>query len=227
VTVIELGGESPSTWSYNGSAEFNAASTYKLVAMMDEAQRIASGAVSASGNVCFQQSDWEDGWFDEYKPGACYTRQVLASRAGIQSDNTAGHMLVRDIGGTQALNAFAAAEGATASELFKDPNTTTADDLATLLSALASGRLGGAAAQAWLYPLLTHTRYEAGIPAGVPSGASVVHKTGDVDSTLDDAAIVQGGRNGAYVIVVMSDGASGWGLLASISAAVWSYEQSR
>jgi len=228
VTVVELGGSDPLTWSLDGSAVFTAASTYKLVALMIEAQNIASGATDPNGLVCYQDSDYEPGWFDDYAPGECFTRNELASRAGQQSDNTAGHMLVRDVGGVEALNAWAASVG-TIDSAFSDPNTTTAADLAVLWTAEANGSLGGASAQAWLYPLLTGTTTEAGVPAGA-SESTVVHKTGAIDAVENDAALVTSGPDGPYVLVVMTDGlggAAGWGLIASISASVWQTETSR
>jgi beta-lactamase class A len=228
VTVVELGGSDRLTWSLDGGAVFTAASTYKLVALMMEAQSIASGATDPNGLVCYQDSDYEAGWFDDYAAGECFTRNELASRAAQQSDNTAGHMLVRDVGGVDVLNAWAASVGTTDSA-FSDPNTTTADDLAVLWTAEANGRLGGASAQAWLYPLLTGTTTEAGVPAGV-SGSTVVHKTGAIDAVENDAALVASGPAGPYVLVVMTDGlggAAGWGLIASISATVWQTEASR
>jgi beta-lactamase class A len=228
VTVVELGGSDPLTWSLDGGAVFTAASTYKLVALMMEAQNIASGVTDPNGLVCYQDSDYEAGWFDDYAPGECFTRNELASRAGQQSDNTAGHMLVRDVGGVDALNAWAASAGTTDSA-FSDPNTTTAADLAVLWTAEANGSLGGASAQAWLYPLLTGTTTEAGVPAGV-SGSPVVHKTGAIDAVENDAALVTTGPDGPYVLVVMTDGlggTAGWGLIASISASVWQTETSR
>lgn len=228
VTVVELGGSDPLTWSLDGGAVFTAASTYKLVALMMEAQKIASGTTDPNGLVCYQDSDYEAGWFDDYGPGVCFTRNVLASRAAQQSDNTAGHMLVRDVGGVDALNAWAASVGTTDSA-FSDPNTTTAADLAVLWTAEAKGSLGGASAQAWLYPLLIGTTTEAGVPAGV-SGSTVVHKTGAIDAVENDAALVTTGPDGPYVLVVMTDGiggAAGWGLIAGISATVWQTEASR
>ena len=137
-------------------------------------------------------------------------------------------MLVRDIGGAAALNAWAASIGATSSDFFTD-NITTASDLAFLWAAEARGDLGGAAAQAWLYPLLTNTRTESGVPAGV-SGATVVHKTGTIDLVDNDAALITSSPSGPYVLVVMTDGLGGpegWQLIAGISAVVWQFEVSR
>ena len=228
VTLIELGGTDPVTWSVNGEEGFTAASTYKLAALMLEAENIAAGATDPNGAVCFEPGDYESGWFDDYEVGMCLTRSELAARAGIYSDNTAGHMLVRDVGGAAVLNGWAASIGATSSEFF-DANTTTAADLAALWEAEARSDLGGAAAQAWLYPVLTRTRTESGVPAG-SSGVTVVHKTGAIDLVENDAALVTSGPDGAYVLSVMTDdlgGAAGWQLIAGISATVWQLEASR
>src|SRR4051794_15720139 len=43
VTLVELGGTSPARWTLNGGSKVDAASTYKLPAMMLEAQAIAAG----------------------------------------------------------------------------------------------------------------------------------------------------------------------------------------
>jgi beta-lactamase class A len=228
VTVIELGGADKTAWSLNGGGVFTAASTYKLAALMLEAQNIAAGKTDPNGAVCYQDSDYEDGWFADYEPGMCLTRNELAMRAGKYSDNTAGHMLVRDIGGAGVLNAWAASLGATSSAFYVD-NTTTSADLAALWLAEAQGNLGGTAAQAWLYPFLTNTRTESGVPAGV-AGATVVHKTGTIDRVDNDAALVTSGPDGAYILVVMTDGlggAEGWQLIAGISVSVSAFEATR
>jgi beta-lactamase class A len=229
VSLVELGGLDPLTWSANGSEVFTAASTYKLAALMLEAEDIAAGSTDPNGVVCYQPDDYEAGWFDDYTDGACFTRNELALRAGTYSDNTAGHMLVRDVGGAAVLNAWAASLGATNSAFFVG-NTTTADDLAALWLAEAQGTIGGAAAQAWLYPVLTGTRTESGVPAGVPGGVVVVHKTGTIDLVDNDAALVTSGPDGPYLLVVMTDGlggAPGWQLIATISADVWQFEADR
>jgi len=229
VTLVELNGTEPITWALDGSTVFTAASTYKLAALMMEAQGIAAGTTDPGGLVCYQPDDYEAGWFDDYSPGECFTRYDLAWRAGIYSDNTAGHMLVRDVGGAAALNAWAASIGASNTSFFVG-NTTTSDDLAALWVAESAGLLGGTAAQAWLYPLLTNTSYEAGIPAGVGAGTEVVHKIGALDQVDDDAALVVVDPDEEYILTVMTDGPggdAGWQLIASISAAVWQFESSR
>ena len=229
MTLVELGGSRPLSWSLDGGTSFSAASTYKLAALMLEAQNIAAGGIDPNGLLYYQAADYEDGWYADYSDGAAFTRATIAARAGQQSDNTAGHMLVRDVGGATVLNAWSAAVG-TAGSSFFDGNTTTSDDLAVLWVAEAEGKLGGAAAQAWLYPLLTRTAYETGIPAGVPAGITVVHKTGAVDLTENDAALILGATSGPYVLTVLTDGldeSAGPALVAGISKAVWQFEAAR
>jgi beta-lactamase class A len=222
VSLIELGGSSPQSWSLSGDESYVAASTYKLPLLMDEAQNIASGAASANDTVCYDPGDWEDGWFGDYTAGSCFTRGELDRRVGTYSDNTAAHMLVRVDGGTDALNAYARAHGASESQ-FYDPNETTSADLARLWQNEAGGAAGGTAAQQYLYPLLTNTAYEDGIPAGVPQGTTVVHKIGILDGELNDTALVTSGPHGAYVLAVCTEGGS-WSLIADIAHAVALFE---
>jgi beta-lactamase class A len=228
ITLVDVGGASPQRWSLQGSDSFTAASTYKLPVLMWNAQGIAAGQLHDTDSICYQDGDWEDGWFGDYSAGACYTRLELATRVGQHSDNTAAHMLVRDMGGSDVLNAFARTAGAVNSALWV-PNTTTPDDLAALWVAEDQGDLGGAAAMQWLTPLLSHNE-TSGILGGLPPSAAALAKWGWIDSTENDAALVLSGKAGPYVLVVMTSGdgsAQGWDLLAALSARVWQYESQR
>lgn len=102
----------------------------------------------------------------------------------------------------------------------------TSNDLARLWQSEAEGQAGGATAQGYLYPLLSHTSYEQGVPAGVPANVTVVHKVGFIDSLLHDSALVTSGPRGAYVLSILTDGGS-WELLSAISRAVWTFEATR
>jgi beta-lactamase class A len=228
ISLQELSGPRRNTVSLNGNQSFYAASTYKLPLLMAEAQQVASGQTSPSDVLCFDPSDAEDGWFDDYEVGSCFTRDELALRAGRYSDNTAAHILVRYLGGPDALNSYAKSIGMTASALWV-PNTTTPDDLTAAWVDEALGRLGGSAAQRWLFPVLTHTANEDGIPSGLPASATVVHKVGTMYGTENDAAYIVDGPI-TYVLSVSVDGldeAAGWSLIAQISARIWQYELSR
>src|ERR1700738_3797683 len=225
IAVVDLRGPQPKRTELNAGATFGAASTYKFVALMANAEHIAAGSMRSSDRLCFRSSQAEDGWFKDYTAGECFSRQTLAARAARYSDNTAGHMLVDSLGGGMALNAYARSHGATRSAFYY-PNRTTAGDLASLWAAEAQGQGGGPSAQQWVDPLLTRTAFEQGIPAGVPGSARVVHKVGWIDSTVNDAALVTA-PGARYVLVVTTDGLGGmpgWALVARISAVVWRYE---
>jgi beta-lactamase class A len=228
ISLQELSGPRRNSLSLNGNQSFYAASAYKVPLLMAEAQQIATGEASPSDELCYDPSDAEDGWFTDYADGSCFTRDELAMRAGRYSDNTAAHILVRYLGGPDALNGYAKSIGMNASALWI-PNTTTTDDLTAAWVNEALGRLGDGSAQRWLYPLLTHTANEEGVPAGLPATATVVHKVGTMYGTDNDSAyVVNGGV--AYVLAVSVDGldeAEGWPVIARISARIWQYELSR
>ncbi|HYW23302.1 MAG TPA: serine hydrolase [Terriglobales bacterium] len=229
VTLTELGGTDPQSWSLNGDEPFTAASTYKLPLLMEEAQNVTAGRWHGTDSLCYQDTDLEDGYYGDYQDGVCMSRSQLEHRVGLNSDNTAAHILVRYAGGTAALNKYAQSHGAKESAFYV-PNTTTSSDLARLLVDEASQRAGGRAAQQYLYPILTHTSYEDGIPAGVPAGTTVVHKIGVLDTVVNDAALVPKGPRGAYVLVICTDGPggdAGWKLLADVSRTVWRFEAAR
>jgi hypothetical protein len=229
VSLIELGGVAPvPLWSLRGDTVWQADSTYKLPLLMAEAQGIASGKFKVTDSLCYKSSDYEAGWYDDYAPGKCFMRGVLATRVGHFSDNTAAHILVRYLGGSTALNAFAKSMGATVSKFFL-PNTTTTNDLARLWLAEARGDAGGAVAQKWLYPLLTSTYWESGIPAGTPR-APVVHKVGYNGKSINDAALVVRGPKGAYVLAICTYGpgnAAGWAIVSKMANRVWLFEAAR
>src|SRR3982074_422155 len=185
---------------------------------MGGAQQIAAGETSPSAVRCFDAGDAEDGWFTDYADVSCFPRDDLAVRTGRYSDNTAAHILVRHLGGPDALNAYAKSIGMTASALWI-PNTTTTDDLTAAWVDEALGRLGAGPAQAWLYPVLTHTASELGIPAGLPGTATVVHKVGTMYGTENDSGYIVNGTI-AYVLSVSVDGldeAAGFALTARCS----------
>jgi beta-lactamase class A len=224
IVVVDLRGSQPQRIELNGDLSFVAASTYKFPALMANAERIAAGTMKPNDRVCFRPSQAEDGWYDDYDPGECFTRQTIAARAATYSDNTAGHMLVDDLGGAGALNSYARSRGAAQSKFFY-PNQTTASDLAALWVTEAQGRAGGQRAQQWLYPLLTKTAFETGIPAGVPASTRVVHKIGQIRTTIIDAGLVIGPK-AHYALAIALDGVpgdAGWALVARFSKVVWQY----
>ena len=85
-------------------------------------------------------------------------------------------------------------------------NTTTARDLATLLAAIQQRRAASPAATAEILRMLLGQEFNEGIPAGLPRGVRVAHKTGSITALLHDAAIVYPAGRPPYVLVVLTRG---------------------
>ena len=85
-------------------------------------------------------------------------------------------------------------------------NTTTAHDLAVLLVAIATNRAASAASCAWMRDVLFAQAYNTAIPAGLPRGTRIAHKTGDITRVEHDAALVYPDHGAPYVLVVLTSG---------------------
>lgn len=85
-------------------------------------------------------------------------------------------------------------------------NTTTARDLGILLEAIATGHAASPEACREMMAILARQRFNDAIPAGLPPGTRVAHKTGDITAINHDAAVVFPARGPAYVLVVLTRG---------------------
>jgi beta-lactamase class A len=110
-------------------------------------------------------------------------------------------------------------------------NTTTARDLATILRAIEEGRAGSPEATREMREILLAQEFNEKIPAGLPSGVRVAHKTGEITAHSHDAAIVYPLGRAPYVLVVLTrgiqDGAKSSKLIADISSIVYARNSAR
>jgi beta-lactamase class A len=101
-------------------------------------------------------------------------------------------------------------------------NTTTARGLLTLLDAIASGRAVSRDADREMVAILSRQKFNEGIPAGLPAGTVVAHKTGSITRIQHDAGIVYAPR--PYVLVVLvrglDDGTRAQALIADITRVI-------
>ncbi len=110
-------------------------------------------------------------------------------------------------------------------------NTTTARALATLMAAIESGRAGSPASTRHMRDILLRQAFDEEIPAGLPPGTLVAHKTGSITAILHDAAIVYPTGRSAYVLVVLTgeitDPAVARRLISDIAREVHTFDGAR
>jgi beta-lactamase class A len=110
-------------------------------------------------------------------------------------------------------------------------NTTTARDLAIILKAIEEGRAAPPEATREMREILLAQEFNEKIPAGLPAGVRVAHKTGEITAHSHDAAIVYPPGRKPYVLVVLTrgiqDGAKSSKLIADISSIIYARNSAR
>src|SRR5262249_39024737 len=150
------------------------------------------------------------------------------------SSNFAANLLIEKLGvenirrtrtslGAEGVEVLRGVEGSKAFEKGMN-NTTTARGLLVLFERLAKGTAVSPKADAEMIEILKRQQINDSIPAGLPPGTVVAHKTGDITRIRHDAGIVYAPR--PYVLVVLvrgiEDQKQAAALIARVSGAVHS-----
>ena len=110
-------------------------------------------------------------------------------------------------------------------------NTTTARDLAVIMRSIEEGKGITPADRQAMLDILLAQEFNQKIPAGVPRGVRVAHKTGEITAHSHDAAIVYPRNRRPYVLVVLTrgiaDATAADNLIADISRLVYAHNTSR
>ena len=226
---------------------FHAASTMKLPVMIELFQQAHDGKLTLDDTVIVtnQFKSLADGSpytlsADEDSDGETYRAigKPLALRSLCEtmiaaSGNLAANVLIERLGVANIKRTLASLD-ASGMEVLRGVedqkafdrgmnNTTDAAALATLLAALGRRRAVSPAASDEMLAILKRQQHNDEIPAGLPPGTIVAHKTGWITRILHDAAIVYAPR--PYVLVVLTRGlddrAAASRLIADISRVSW------
>jgi beta-lactamase class A len=110
-------------------------------------------------------------------------------------------------------------------------NEVTARGLLTILRRLAERRVVSSRASDRMLEVLRGQKFNEGIPAGLPEGVAVAHKTGWFAGVYHDAAVVEPRGRAPYVLVVLTRGIEGapraHALVARVSRAAYEHALGR
>src|SRR4051812_2543744 len=227
--------------------KFHAASTMKVPIMIELFRQADAGTLRldeplpirnefhsiVDGSV-YQLSVGDDSDAEVYaRIGKTMTLRQLCEAMITVSSNFAANLLIERVGAENVRKTVTrlGADGMLVLRGVEDQkafdkgmnNETTARALLVLMTTIARGQAVSAAADAEMAAILKRQKFHDAIPAGLPEGTIVGHKTGNITKIHHDAAIVYGPR--PYVLVVLVRGiedqkVSG-PLIASISREVW------
>jgi beta-lactamase class A len=99
-------------------------------------------------------------------------------------------------------------------------NCVTADGLVQLLRVIAEERAFSTELSRRMIDILHEQEFRSGIPAGLPAGARVAHKTGEISTIAHDAGVVYLPKRPPYIVAILTEWDPGTpGRSATIAAA--------
>jgi beta-lactamase class A len=236
-------------WSYNGDAFFHAASTMKLAVLVGVFRQVFRKELDLGAPVHVRNRftslieneafslDLDRDASPEVAAQVGKTMSVkdLAYQMITTSSNLATNLLteavtigviqkaldelrvqgIEVLRGVEDQKAFAAGKN----------NMVTAHGLLMLLRLISDGRVYSPEISAELLQILLDQRHKSGIPAGLPGGAQVAHKTGNISTVHHDAGIVYIGKRRPYAAVILTQSAAGVGsstAVAEVSRQIYS-----
>ena len=249
VAYVDL--QTGDTLFLNADTAFHAASTMKVPVMIELFRSAEAGRIAMAQGILLvnQFASIVDGSrysLDPAEDGDTTLYRRLGRRVPVdtllrlmitRSSNLATNTLIALVGATEVTNAMRDL-GARRIQVLRGVedgkayerglnNTTTARDLAVILRAIEEGRGISAANRQQMIDILLAQEFNQKIPAGVPRGTRVAHKTGEITAHSHDAAIVYPPNRRPYVLVVLTRGVSSATvldrLIADLSALVYAH----
>jgi beta-lactamase class A len=252
VFFAEVGGSA--TFALNPDSVFHAASTMKVPVMIEYFRGIDAGRISRDEDLLLGTT------FKSIVDGSPYTLDAgvdsdssvfgrvgqrvplrwLTERMIVRSSNLATNTLI-EVLDAKKVDATAASLGTIHMKVRRGVedgkafaaglnNQTSARDLAVLLEAIESGKAASTQSSREMLDILAAQEFNDEIPAGLPAGTRVAHKTGWITGVTHDAALVYPPGRKPYVLVVLTKGIRerpvAQKLIADISQLVWQAQTS-
>jgi len=231
-------------WYSRADESFHAASTMKVPVLIELFHQVNEGKLELSDSLVvrnefrsivdgspFKLDASDDSEADLYKTeGQTRTISQLAELMITVSSNLATNLLIEKLGveniratvhslGADGMNVLRGVEDGKAFEKGMN-NTTTARGLAVLMTAIADGKAVDKESSQRMVAILERQKFNEAIPAGLPAGTRVAHKTGDITKVHHDAAIVYAKRPFVLVILVrgIAEDKEAYKLMAAITS---------
>ncbi len=225
-----------------GDRLYHAASTMKVPVMIEVFRQADIGTFSLDDSLLvenrfrsivdgseFAIGDDSDDEIYQHLGSRMAIRELVESMITVSS-NLATNILIDFVGadavqatserlGTQHMETLRGVEDLKAFEQGLS-NRTTSSDLAALMLALLEGRAVNAAADANMLDILARQQFNEMIPAGLPPGTRVAHKTGQITAVHHDAAVVIPAAGSPYVLVILMEGIADDTVSAALGARV-------
>ncbi len=213
-------------WFYHADDSFHAASTMKVPVMIELYRQVQAGKLKLSDPLTihnefhsivdgspYKLDPSDDSETDLYKAeGQTRTLTELCELMITVSSNLATNLIIEKLGvediraTVHSLNAdgMHVLRGVEDQKAFEKGlnNTTSARALQILLTSIADNTAAGPPASRQMLAILECQRFNEAIPAGLPAGTKVAHKTGEITKIHHDAAIVYAPRPFVLVILV-------------------------
>jgi beta-lactamase class A len=213
-------------WFSRADDVFHAASTMKIPVMIELFHQVREGKLeldellpiknefhSLVDASIYTLDPADDSETDLYKAvGQTRTMNQLCELMITVSSNLATNLLVEKLGvdniraTVHALHAdgMSVLRGVEDNKAYEKGmnNTTTARGLLILLEAIARGQAVDPDSSRQMVEILARQKFNEAIPAGLPSGTRVAHKTGELPKIHHDAAIIYAPRPFVLVILV-------------------------
>jgi len=238
-------------WFSRADDVFHAASTMKIPVMIELFVQVREGKLKldeplivknefhslADGSI-YMLNPADDSETDLYKAvGQTRTLSQLCELMMTVSSNLATNLLVERLGADNIRATVHAlhADGMTVLRGVEDNkayekgmnNTTTARGLLVLLEAIAKGQAVDPDSSRQMVEILARQKFNEAIPAGLPAGTRVAHKTGELPKIHHDAAIVYAPRPFVLVILVrgLAESKDSAALMADITRRIFQSTQ--
>jgi beta-lactamase class A len=226
---------------------FHAASTMKVAVMIELFRQVRAGAVALSDPLeirnefhsivdgsTFTLNEGDDSDSILYAAiGKSLTLEQLNEAMITVSSNFATNLLIEKLGvgkiratvdrlGASGMQVLRGVEDQKAFDKGMN-NSTTARGLLVLFERLGRGKAVDPKSDAAMIAVLKRQKFNDAIPAGLPAGTEVAHKTGNITRIHHDAGIVYAQRPYALVVLVrgIQDQKESAALIARLSSAVY------